>query len=119
MSATQMAREPEIIATLKTIISEMSGIRPSDIDVDTTFIEMGAESLLMLQASQAITEKVGVKVPFRALMEEYPTVRSLATYIDQKLPPADPAPVVQPTPAPEPPAVVEVAAAPVVQTPIV
>jgi len=125
MSATQMAaasgstREPEIIATLKTIISEMSGIRPSDIDVDTTFIEMGAESLLMLQASQAITEKVGVKVPFRALMEEYPTLRSLATYIDQKLPPAEPAPVVQPSPAPAPPAVVEVAAPPVVQPPIV
>ncbi len=105
MSATQMAvapgRENEIIATLKTIVSEMSGIRPSDIDLDTTFIEMGAESLFMLQASQSITEKLGVKVPFRLLMEEYPTLRSLAAYIDQKLPAPAPVEMVQPA-VPEP-----------------
>ena len=120
MSATQMAvapaRENEIIATLKTIVSEMSGMRPSDIDLDTTFIEMGAESLFMLQASHSITEKLGVKVPFRLLMEEYPTLRSLAAYIDQKLPapapvemiqpavqePAQPEPVAQPVELPKP-----------------
>jgi len=120
MSATQMAAAParanEIIATLKTIVSEMSGLRPSDIDLDTTFIEMGAESLFMLQASHSITEKLGVKVPFRLLMEEYPTLRSLAAYIDQKLPapapvemiqpavqePATPAPVAQPVELPQP-----------------
>ena len=120
MSATQMAvapaRENEIIATLKTVISEMSGIRPSEIDLDTTFIEMGAESMFMLQASHSITEKLGVKVPFRLLMEEYPTLRSLAAYIDQKLPapapvemiqpavqePAPPEPVAQPVELPKP-----------------
>ncbi len=102
MSATQMAvapaRENEIIATLRTIVGEMSGIRSSDIDLDVTFIEMGAESLFLLQASNSITEKLGVKVPFRLLMEEYPTLRSLAAYIDQKLPAVE---MVQPT-APEP-----------------
>ena len=100
MSATQMAvapaRENEIIATLKTIVSEMSGIRPSEIDLDTTFIDMGAESLFMLQASHSITEKLGVKVPFRLLMEEYPTLRSLAAYIDQKLPAPAPVEMIQP-----------------------
>jgi amino acid adenylation domain-containing protein/non-ribosomal peptide synthase protein (TIGR01720 family) len=98
MSATQMApaRENEIIATLKTIVSEMSGIRASDIDLDATFIEMGAESLFMLQASHSITEKLGVRVPFRLLMEEYPTLRSLAAYIDQKLPAPAPVEMVQP-----------------------
>src|ERR1044072_7863986 len=89
MSATQMAaapaRENEIIATLRTIVGEMSGIRSSDIDLDATFIEMGAESLFLLQASNSITEKLGVKVPFRLLMEEYPTLASLAAYIHQKL----------------------------------
>jgi amino acid adenylation domain-containing protein/non-ribosomal peptide synthase protein (TIGR01720 family) len=94
--AVAPARENEIIATLKTIVSEMSGIRPSEIDLDTTFIEMGAESLFMLQASHSITEKLGVKVPFRLLLEEYPTLRSLAAYIDQKLPAPAPVEVVQP-----------------------
>lgn len=110
MSATQTAvspvRENEIIATLKTIVSEMSGIRPADIDPDATFIEMGAESLFMLQASNSITEKLGVKVPFRLLMEEYPTLRSLAAYIEEKQPAPAPVPVVQPAvqapPAPAP-----------------
>lgn len=100
MSATQMAAAPartnEIIATLKSIVSEMSGIRPSEIDPDTSFIEMGAESLFMLQASHSITERLGVKVPFRLLMEEYPTLRSLADYIEQKMPAPAPVEVVQP-----------------------
>src|ERR1700741_215847 len=110
MSATQMAAAParanEIIATLKSIVSEMSGIRPSDIDPDATFIDMGAESLFMLQASHSITEKLGVKVPFRLLMEEYPTLRSLAAYIDEKLPAPAPVEMVQPV-MPEPPPVVQ------------
>src|ERR1044072_7075285 len=97
MSATQMAaapaRENEIIATLRTIVGEMSGIRSSD-------IELGAWWLFRLQASNSITEKLGVKVPSRLLMEEYPTLRSLAAYIDQKLPAVE---VVQPAaPTPEP-----------------
>ena len=133
MSATQIAttssstREQEILATLKTIISEMSGIRPSDIDVDATFIEMGAESLLLLQASHAITEKLGVRIPFRALMEEYPTLRALAAHIDQKMPATTSVvQVAQPESpsAPEPPtvpqpvqAVQQIAPLPVVQSP--
>ncbi|HEU5130463.1 MAG TPA: aminotransferase class III-fold pyridoxal phosphate-dependent enzyme, partial [Pyrinomonadaceae bacterium] len=88
MSATQ------IITTLKSIVSEMAGVRPSDIDVDATFIELGAESLFLLQASQTITEKLGVRVPFRSLMEEYPTLRSLAAHIEEKLPAPAPEPVV-------------------------
>ena len=111
MSATQMAvapsREQEIIATLKTIVSEMAGTRPSDIDVDATFIEMGAESLFLMQASHAITEKLGVRIPFRALMEEYPTLRTLAAHIDQKMPATSAVQVAQPPPAPEPPPVIQ------------
>jgi amino acid adenylation domain-containing protein/non-ribosomal peptide synthase protein (TIGR01720 family) len=124
MSATQMAaapaRENEIIATLRTIVSEMSGIRPSEIDLDATFIEMGAESLFMLQASHSITEKLGVKVPFRLLMEEYPTLRSLAAYIDQKLPAPAPVEMIQPEvqePVPVVPEPAPVAVAPPVELP--
>jgi len=43
-----------------------------------------------------ITEKLGVRVPFRLLMEEYPTLRSLAAHIEQKLPAPAPVAVVQP-----------------------
>ncbi|HEY0367038.1 MAG TPA: aminotransferase class III-fold pyridoxal phosphate-dependent enzyme, partial [Pyrinomonadaceae bacterium] len=130
MSATQMvvaaSREHEIIVTLKTIVSEMSGIRASDIDVDATFIEMGAESLFLLQASHAITEKLGVRIPFRSLMEEYTTLRTLAAHIDQKMPATSSVQVVQPPPAPEPAPVlqpveplIQVATPPVAQTPAV
>ncbi len=121
MSATQRAvapaREPEIIAALKNIVSEMAGIRAEDIDVDATFIEMGAESLFLMQASSAITEKFGVRIPFRSLMEEYPTLRALAAHIDQKMPATTPVEVVQPSPAPEPLSVVQQVA--VAQAPVV
>jgi glutamate-1-semialdehyde aminotransferase len=46
---------------------------------------MGADSLFLLQASQAIRDKFGVKLPFRMMLEEYSTVEALSNYIGQNV----------------------------------
>jgi amino acid adenylation domain-containing protein/non-ribosomal peptide synthase protein (TIGR01720 family) len=81
------SRRENISSTLKTIFAQLFGVNPADIEDSTTFFEMGADSLALLQASQAIREKLAISVPFRLLFEEYPTIEALAGYIDRELPP--------------------------------
>ena len=82
------ARKDEVLLTLKDIVSELSGIAPEEIDIHATFSELGAESLFLLQASQSIQNRLGVRIPFRSLFEEFSDLDSLSTHIEQQLPPA-------------------------------
>ncbi len=86
---------------LQVTIGQLMGAEPDEINPDKTFLELGAESLLLMQASQAIQDRFGVKVPFRALLEELTTTNILADHLEQALgtievPPASL--VVEPTP---------------------
>ena len=85
--AVGASRQENILSTLKSILYDLSGMNPAEVDSHATFFELGADSLLLLQASQTIQSKVGVKIPFRLLMEDASTLESLASYIDQNLPP--------------------------------
>ncbi|HLM56820.1 MAG TPA: aminotransferase class III-fold pyridoxal phosphate-dependent enzyme [Pyrinomonadaceae bacterium] len=70
---------------LKTLLGQMVGINPDEVGLDATFTEMGADSLFLLEASQAIRKQFGVKVPFRAMLHEYATINTLASFISQNL----------------------------------
>jgi len=91
---------------LKELLGRLFGRRAEEVDEQTPLINMGADSLFLLQASQAMRQEFGVKVPFRLLLEELSTVEALARHLEGKLP-ADFAPPAAtseaaPTPAAEP-----------------
>lgn len=108
MSATSLApnveaiRRERISSTLDTIIKDLTGIDAAQLEPGTTFLEMGADSLSLLQASQAIQDKFGVTIPFRLLMEELDTVESLAAHLDAELPPEESRPMAAEPPPPPP-----------------
>lgn len=79
-------RRANIVAGLKTIISEKSGIATAALTGSESFFDLGFDSLLLLQVSQGIKIKFGVDVAFRMLIEEYPVIDALAGYLDQILP---------------------------------
>jgi amino acid adenylation domain-containing protein len=89
-------RPERIIAMLKAILHEMSGVNLADISATASFVEMGFDSLFLTQASQSFQNKLGVKITFRQLLEDLPTLSDLALYVDRQLPldalPAAPAP---------------------------
>ena len=95
MSATSLAlqgketRQARIAATLDSIVTDLVGVEAAQLEPGTTFLEMGADSLSLLQASQAIQDKFGVTIPFRLLMEELATVSALAAHLDSELPPEE------------------------------
>lgn len=129
-TVTNSPRKEKILASLKTLVNELTGINPEHMDIYANFLEAGIDSLTLIQATQLVKEQYEVKLSVVQLLEQLSNVDALATYIDQQLPPEPVAETPKPqlkveTPAPEPPplpAPVPVPApapAPVVQTRIV
>ena len=112
-----MSRIPNIVSSIHSVFENCSGFELSEFDGDTTFFEMGLDSLVLTQTATALKKEMGFEVTFRQLLEETPTVDSLAEFLDDKLP-ADKFAAVpastEPAPVPAAPtAPVEAAAVPV------
>ena len=81
------AARKSIEMDLKTVLGQLFGISPTEIPYNISLVELGADSLFLLQASQAIRDKFGIKLPFRMMLEEYSTVEAIAGYIERNVSP--------------------------------
>ena len=108
-----MSRIPNIVSTIKDVFENTSGFDLNEFEGDTTFFEMGLDSLVLTQTATALKKEMDFEVTFRQLLEETPTVDSLAEFLDDNLSldkyaataaptptPAAPAQTAAPTPAP-------------------
>jgi glutamate-1-semialdehyde aminotransferase/acyl carrier protein len=77
-------RADQIRSTLIEIFSGITGIAASEFVGDSSFMELGLDSLSLLQASQLIHRQLGVKVPFRSLFDELSTIDVLAANLASK-----------------------------------
>lgn len=66
---------------LSSILRESSGLELSQLDRSSTFLELGFDSLFLIQLSQRIKRRLGVKVAFRQLIEDIATVDGLVIYL--------------------------------------
>ncbi|MBP5972969.1 amino acid adenylation domain-containing protein [Brasilonema sp. CT11] len=80
------SQHQQILSKLKDIFVELLGVKISKIDIHTHFLEMGLDSLLLLQIKRAIQEQLDINVPFRLLVEDFSTIHALANHIAQQLP---------------------------------
>ncbi|MFK7913288.1 MAG: amino acid adenylation domain-containing protein [Pseudomonadales bacterium] len=71
---------------LATILQELSGRGADEIDSAESFVDMGFDSLFLTQANLRFKKEFKVKVTFRQLFEDAPTINALAQYIDAQLP---------------------------------
>ncbi len=79
-------RKPILVAKLKEILENASGLEMDTVSPDTSFIEMGLDSLLLTQITLHMKREFGVPVTFRQLNETCGTLDLLAGYLDEKLP---------------------------------
>ncbi|MGB3510895.1 MAG: aminotransferase class III-fold pyridoxal phosphate-dependent enzyme, partial [Microcoleaceae cyanobacterium] len=97
------SRKQRLIPMLKEVLENTSGLDIDSADNETTFLEIGLDSLSLTQVALALKKKFKVKITFRHLMEDCPNLDTLADFIDNSLPAdAFPAPVAvaaTPTPA--------------------
>ena len=84
--ATTGNRLARIRAATIEIFEELSGMDLSGADGDTTFLEMGFDSLFLTQVTQAIQEKLGPKITFRQLLGDESSLNALSQFLADKLP---------------------------------
>lgn len=105
-------RKAEIEARIRAMLEELSGESLAGASAQATFLELGFDSLFLGQVVKRVQRQFGVKVNFRQLMREYPSIAALGEHIEKTAKPeALPA---APAPTPKPGAPVAAPAAPAV-----
>ena len=79
-------RQAQILAGLREILLELSGFDLHELDASASFLELGFDSLFLIQFSSSIKNELGVQVSFRQMIEETTSFPELAEYIDANLP---------------------------------
>src|SRR5690606_33712249 len=80
-AAAAASPKEALIARIKALLEESSGLELADASPDETFLEMGLDSLFLTQVATALTRKFGVKISFRQLNEEVPNLDKLADHL--------------------------------------
>ena len=78
-------RRDTILSILRTTVSGLLQLDPVALDVSTPFLEMGADSIVLIEAIQTIEKTFGVKLSIRQMFEEFTTLDALATCVDAGL----------------------------------
>lgn len=91
MGDVDRIRTQRVLARLRTVASELSGCDVADLNEASTFLELGFDSLFLAQLAIAFQHEYGVRITFRQLFDELPTLRGVAEFIDRQLPAETPA----------------------------
>ena len=83
-------RQEKILQELQEFLAKLFGIETAEMKKDTSLVEMGAESLILLQVTQLVQEKFDVRISINQLLDELATLDAMAIYIDEQLPPEEP-----------------------------
>ncbi|HEU4562407.1 MAG TPA: amino acid adenylation domain-containing protein, partial [Longimicrobium sp.] len=86
-------------AAVAELFARLLGRDPAELHPESSFLELGADSLLLMQASRSLESRFGVKVPFRQLLDGLSTMGALSAHLEREAPlPAqpDPAPAAAP-----------------------
>ncbi|MBN1991918.1 MAG: amino acid adenylation domain-containing protein [Anaerolineae bacterium] len=80
-------RRETILSTLRAVAAELLKTSPDNVDEHASFLELGADSLIVVEANRRIENTYGLQLKNRQFFEELSTLAALAAYIDQNLPP--------------------------------
>ncbi|WP_249039727.1 non-ribosomal peptide synthetase/type I polyketide synthase [Archangium gephyra] len=103
-------RLESIVAAVRKMVAQLLKAAPSEVDTQASFLEMGADSISLIEAIRLIETDYKLKLSVRQLFEELTTIEALAAHIERHLPPEQSLPQ---APAPAAAAVPPPAAAPV------
>jgi amino acid adenylation domain-containing protein len=95
-----LERRHRLQPVVASLFKELSGIATGPENFDTSFMELGFDSLFLTQATQAVQRRFGVKVTFRQIVEQFSSISALADRLDSILP-ADAFPAESEQPAPQ------------------
>ena len=76
--------EGVVVGRLRLLLSGISGIPPEEMDSSRPLVEMGVDSLALIQLSRKVEETFSVTLTFRQILEELPTLDDLAVDIESR-----------------------------------
>jgi amino acid adenylation domain-containing protein len=83
-AAVSASRLSRIITRITAVFASLLGTDAARLHPASTFLELGADSLLLMQASRTIESTCGVRVPFRQLLEGLSTIERLAAHLERE-----------------------------------
>ena len=81
-SAQVVDQYDSILNRLLQLFAELFRISPEEIDIHSPFVEMGADSLVLLSGARVIEDNFGVKIEIRQFFEEISSVSAIAHYLN-------------------------------------
>ncbi|MBC3787161.1 non-ribosomal peptide synthetase/type I polyketide synthase [Spirosoma utsteinense] len=88
---TMAQQKAESLATLKTILGEILHEKPESLDIHMPFLEMGADSIVLVEALKKIENTFAVQLKISQLFQELSTLDSLSEYVVASQPVNQPA----------------------------
>jgi amino acid adenylation domain-containing protein len=98
-TTSTQSRVPALLAQLRTMLEDTSGVDLAEADGSAPFIELGLDSLSLTQIAIQLKQTFKISITFRQLMEKYRSLDSLAVFIDSAMPPSVAIAVAPATPA--------------------
>jgi len=105
MAPTSAWRHGAILDSLRSLVAEMLHVPAADIDSRTPFLDMGADSIVFVDAVRRIHQNYGVKIPIRSFFESLTNIELVAAHLNTHAAPdwTPQGPAVEPqVPAPVP-----------------
>ena len=84
-------RLERIQGELARLMADAFQLDPAEIRPGVSFLELGADSLVLIGAARAVETSYGVKVRMRQFFEELSSLEKLAAYLDRQMPSDTPA----------------------------
>ena len=81
-----MSSSPDLLSRVLAICSKLSGMEVEELDARATFVAQGFDSLFLTQLASAFHGELGVKVTFRQLYSDYPSIERLVEYVGSVIP---------------------------------
>ncbi len=78
-------RLDQIRSTLLTLMADFLQAAPSEEESNVPFLEMGANSLTLLEVIRSVDSAFGIEISMRQFFEELTTIEVLAAHIDENL----------------------------------
>lgn len=85
-STSQHDQLTQVISSLKHIVGKASGLSLQEIDEQAHFLEMGLDSIMLVQIQKDIGQEFKVNIPMQDFFEKYTHLHAVGEHIIQRLP---------------------------------
>ena len=76
-------RRSKILVDLLAVAGRLMDLPPAAIDAETPFLEMGADSIILVNLVRILEKSYGLELPVRLLFEKVSSLSKLAAYLDE------------------------------------